>query len=498
MYHFGNSSFHEHMFELLERHPGIVVLHDFFLSGIVHYAQAGSRHRDNYRRVLYQSHGYRALLDERANGVERTIYQYPCNKAVLDQAAGVIVHSAFSITLAKRWYGAGMADDWARIPLLRVLPGVPDKAGARAALGIAEDDFVVCSFGHLDVTKCNERIVEAWLASALASDRQCHLVFVGANTAALWGRDLMARLEGTQRIKITGFASQQTYRHYLAAADAAIQLRCRSRGETSAAVLDCLAYRLPTIINAHGSAAEVPSEVCIKLADEFSDADLAAAMLRLRREPALAKTLASSAGQYMDRVHHPAQIGILYRDAIERFECDSAQLRYRRLLSSLATIPATTEPDPHDLAATAACIAANGARSGPRQLLVDVSELARGDAGAASAAHAQLVRDLIDTPPEGYRIEPVLRADGTWRYARRFTLDLLGQPGLGFDDAPVEFKAGDHLLMMDGATLEPLLAMRGVSGSQVGAMSGGTLAAADVARTLMALARPLEGERHVN
>ena len=39
LYHFGNSLFHQHLFGLLERHPGTVVLHDFFLSGALFHAE---------------------------------------------------------------------------------------------------------------------------------------------------------------------------------------------------------------------------------------------------------------------------------------------------------------------------------------------------------------------------------------------------------------------------------------------------------------------------
>lgn len=492
MYHFGNSSFHQHMFDLLERHPGIVVLHDFFLSGIVNYAEPASRYPNNYCRALYQSHGYRALLDERDGGREGSLYQYPCNKAVLDQAAGVIVHSHFSAQLADQWYGVGTARDWATIPLLRVLPGALDKAAARRALGIADGDFLVCSFGLLGVTKCNERIVEAWLASELAADQSCHLVFVGENNALQWGRDLAARIDGKARIKITGFASQDMYRHYLAAADAAVQLRSRSRGETSAAVLDCLAHRLPTIINAHGSAAEVPADVTIKLPDLFTDAELAGAMLRLREDRALAQELSRKAAHYMDKVHHPAIVGAVYHEIIEQFQHSSARLRYQRLLASLAAIQVPVEPAGHDLPATAACIAANSARSGRRQLLIDVSGLARG--AVAEGAEAQLVRDLVDTPPDGYRVEPVTLADGVYRYARRFTLDLIGRPELVIADAPAETKGGDHLLLLGGAEADPMLALRGVTSSHAG--SGVPLGAQQLAAWLEGLGAPAESGEH--
>jgi glycosyltransferase involved in cell wall biosynthesis len=492
MYHFGNSSFHQHMFELLERHPGVVVLHDFFMSGIVHYAEGASRYPNNYCRVLYQAHGYRALLDVKDHGLEQSIYTYPCNKAVLDQAAGVIVHSSYSMTLADQWYGAGAARDWALIPLLRVLPPVLDRSAARKILGIADDAFVVCSFGRLDVTKCNERIVEAWLGSALASDQACHLVFVGENNVLQWGRDLAARIEGTQRITITGFASQDTYRNYLAAADVAVQLRTRSRGETSAAVLDCLAWRLPTIINAHGSAAEVPGEVTIKLADQFTDAELADAMLRLRAAPALARDLSHKAAEYMDRVHHPARIGAIYRDVIEQFQHSSPRLRYKRLLAALAEMPAAVGPEGSDLAATAACIASNGARSGPRQLMLDVTGLDLAE--PAHGAALQLVKDLVDTPPDGYRVEPVTLDDGVYRYARRFTLDLLGRPELKLADAPAEIKGGDHLLLLGASVAEPSLALRGVSSSHAG--DGVPLGAQALALWLQGLRASTDSAQH--
>src|SRR5262249_52486522 len=152
--------------------------------------------------------------------------------------------------------------------------------------GLREQDFLLCTFGLISITKCNERILEAWLKANLQEDADCHLVFVGENNVGPFGDALAARMAGHPRIKITGFASQELYRTYLAAADAAVQLRSRTRGETSGTILDCLSYSLPTIINAHGSAAEMPAHVGVKLADDFSDTELAMAMIQLRKDPA--------------------------------------------------------------------------------------------------------------------------------------------------------------------------------------------------------------------
>ena len=448
LYHFGNSTFHQHMFDLLDRHPGVVVLHDFFLSGVIDFTEASSRYPNNYCRTLYQAHGYPALCDEREHGRAESTYRYPCNKAVLEQASGVIVHSAHSVDLAARWYGQASASGWHQIPLMRALPGQIDKAAARKALGVGADDFLVCSFGMLSATKCSDQIVAAWIDSALHADPRCHLVFVGDH-AQLFGAALARRVAAHPRIRITGYAGEQVYRSYLAAADAAVQLRTRSRGETSAAVLDCLAHRLPTIINAHGSAAEVPADACIRLDDDFGLPALSAAMEKLHQQDSLRARLSAAAGAYMIAEHHPARIGALYRDAIEAIARSSPVAAYQRLLAGLATQDGDSTP--RDIQQAALCIAANQPRLGQRQLLVDVT-------GLPSAA--PLVRTLIGMTPAGYRVEPIHLAAGQFRYARRFTLDLLGREDLLIEDAVVAADSGDILLTAN--PLPKAWAVRGI------------------------------------
>lgn len=460
VYHFGNSSFHRHMFPMLQRHPGVVVLHDFFLSGVVHYASAVGHEPNAYARTLYESHGYPALIHEGRHGREASYYQYPCNKAVLDQASGVIVHSQHSRTLAERWYGPGRADDWRLIPLLRVLPGAIDREAARSALGMAPDDFLMCSFGLIAITKCNDLIVEAWLNSSLADDPRCHLVFVGENNIEKFGNDLARRIASHPRIKITGFASPELYRNYLSAADAAVQLRSRSRGETSATILDCLSYRLPTIINAHGSATEVPAEITIKLPDACTEAELSAAIERLRTDRALARQLRDGAEDYMRRVHQPAHVGQLYREALEHFATHSPAARYAALRDSLAGIATTVQPTDADWMQTAHCIAANSAGTLGRQLAVDTADLPAGSPQRALLVH------LLQQAPAGFRVEPVYREGGHYRYARALALQLIGRTELQLDDSVAELKQNDVLLCLNAdQAADSALANRGVLSS---------------------------------
>ncbi|MBV5324346.1 MAG: hypothetical protein J0626_03220, partial [Rhodospirillaceae bacterium] len=89
----------------------------------------------------------------------------------------------------------------------------------------------------------NDQLLEAWLESPLAQDPRCRLVMVGENHVGSFGNALSNRMAGQRNVSITGFVSMELFRTYLAAADCAVQLRCRSRGETSGTILDSLAYR---------------------------------------------------------------------------------------------------------------------------------------------------------------------------------------------------------------------------------------------------------------
>jgi glycosyltransferase involved in cell wall biosynthesis len=450
VYQFGNSPYHEHMFALLAHHPGVVVLHDFFLSGVVHYCCETRGLPGGFTQALYESHGYAALADEKQIGREAAVWKYPCNKNVLDRAHGVIVHSQFAMRLADTWYGPGSAREWKHIPLARAQPPVVERQAARERLGIADTDFLVCSVGMLWPSKLNDRLLDAWLGSPLADDPGCRLAFVGENQSTEYDKTLVRAIRDSRygdRVRITGFVSRQCYEDYLAAADMAVQLRALSRGETSASVLDCLARGVPTIANVNGSVAELPDETLLKIPDEFSQAELVDALIRLWRDPGVRAQLSRTGSEHVRTLHAPPRAGDLYRDAIEGFATDSLGARYRHLLRSVVGVSTFALPTRKDLIDVAASVSANRPRRPPRQMLVDVTAIAHDDikTGIERVTRAVL-KALLDRQPEGYRVEPVYDVGGHYAYARRFTAGLLGADVSALQDAPVEAAAGDVFL----------------------------------------------------
>jgi len=455
LYQVGNSTFHQHMLPLLREVPGTVVLHDFYMSGLMAWLElhAGAEHA--WTDALYASHGYGAVR-ERYLDADAAKRKYPVNLQVLQHAQGLIVHSEYSRSLAQQWYGEGFADTWEVIPHLRSPAGTFDKAAARKQLGLDEDDFVVCSFGFLDSTKRNHRLLDAWLDSALASDKRCKLVFVGENHGGDYGSTILQTIRASglgTRIRITGFATPEAFRLYLMAADMAVQLRTQSRGETSGTVLDCMNHALPLIIDANGSMAELDPEAVWMLSDEFEDDALIEAMETMWREPERRRALGERAREIILSRHAPAVCAQRYAEAIEHFH----RRAETATPSLIRTIAAQSQfvPGDADLRNLAKTISATLPLLSPaKRLFLDITATCRNDlkTGIERVARALLLA-LLEAPPAGYRIEPVYLNDtgGAWHYrsARHYTHGLLGCPPEAFVDERVEPECGDVLLGLD-------------------------------------------------
>lgn len=457
LYHFGNSHFHQHMFAMVEEVPGLLVLHDFFLSGIVSHMELSEQQPGFWAENLYLSHGYHAVRERfHAPDIAEAIWRYPANLAVLRSAMGVVVHAENSRRLARSWYPGDAPAEWTVIPHLRVPETGLSRAEARLALGLRDDDFVVCSFGLLGPTKLNHRLLDAWLASALAQDTQCVLIFVGENQDGDYGRALSGKIAESgagDRIRITGWADTAVFRQHLAAANLGVQLRTLSRGETSGTVLDCMNYGLATIVNANGAMADLPDDGVIKLAETFDDADLVAALEQLWRDSAARTALGARARDIIRTVHAPRRCADQYAAAIEA-NYAGATTQTPALTRALARVSPGPRGDDEWVALAQAVAGSIAPRYLSRQLLVDVSGLLQQPA-AAGATHLGRYGTLhaaLTNPPSNLRVEPVcLGAHGHYMYARSFTLALLGCPTSALADEPVEFRAGDVLVIPGAA-----------------------------------------------
>jgi len=456
LYHMGNSQFHHYMIPLMNAHSGVVCLHDFFLGHYLRYAEARDPDGRHWAGQLYLSHGYPAVKDRFLDSdTDRVTLTYPGNFSFFQSALGVVTHSGYARNLARSWYPEYPARLLAEVPLVRT-PAKDPSSRPRPGPGVPDTGFVVCAFGMLGPFKLNHRLLSAWLNSGLADDPDCHLVFVGENDPGSYGRDLMNTIAASRakdRIHVTGWASGPDFSAWLSTADVAVQLRTRSRGETSAAVLDCMNHGLPVIVNAHGANAELPAASVWRLEDLFDDADLTLALETLYRQPGTRQRLGHAARAVISCHHAPEICARQYARVLENVY-HLQRYRPRFLVQRLAALDRPPR-GPARLARLSLDIAANQPDPVPeKRLFIDVSATCRQDLKAGiDRVSRSIVLGLLLHPPSGWRAEPVFLddADGLWhfRYARVYALSLLGCPDAWMADDPVEMRPGDLLLCPD-------------------------------------------------
>jgi len=454
IYQMGNSTFHDHMLVLINEVPGVVVLHDFYLSGLMEWRESQPGHQNAWVRELYQAHGYHAVKD-RFEDAEAAKFRYPSNFDVIRNAQGVIVHSEYSRNLARDWYGDEHARALKVIPLVRTPPESIQRAQARKQLGIGDNEFLICSFGLLDSTKMNHRLLESWLQSSLAGQPDSKLVFVGHSPGNPYDIEIQKSIKSSGRasqIEITGYVSDEHFRLYLMAADVAVQLRTQSRGETSAAVLDCMANSLPVIVNANGSMAELDSQAVWLLDDDFADSDLIEALETLKQDAEKRVALGKAGRDIILKRHTPKPCAKQYAEAIESFHCHANTGR-NALIQAMAGQAAGLKdseliPLAQDISVTLPL------PKSARTIFLDVTATSQNDlkTGIERVARS-VVMNLLADCPQGFRIEPVYlcREGDQWRHrsASRFTLEIMGCPQDALSDEIVEPQPGDILLGLD-------------------------------------------------
>lgn len=153
LYHFGNSFYHVWMAPLLERYPGVVVLHDIFLGGYMH-AKLRNEGVTPIIKALFEEEGYKAISTYMKSDLQKVLFQYPMHKKIIDQSDSIIIHSAYARTLlplSKHIY---------HVPFPKAIPlDSLQPSEAKQQLNIPPDTFLVCSFGFIGATKCSKEPV---------------------------------------------------------------------------------------------------------------------------------------------------------------------------------------------------------------------------------------------------------------------------------------------------------------------------------------------------
>lgn len=468
LYEFGNSEFHAHMLPIIERHPGIVGLHDAYLSGLFGYRDFNLGMSGSYTNEMLSAHGtaaryYFAPVQKHPNAIGETMVQMPCTKRVIDHAIGVISHSPFNLEIARSHYPEGWQAPYRIISQMVSIPQAwseEQRVVARKKLGFEPDDFIISSFGHIAWTKWGDRLLESFLKSALRDNKKVHLVFAGELAQDDFGLRLKEAIRKSgckDRVHVTGFLSEQDYEHYLRISDIAVQLRTKSRGGTPKGVLDCLAYGVPTIVNNDASYTDYPDDVVVKLTAEPSLEEIAQVLELICADSKQRKAYADSGLRYVQEGHDPTICAAAYAAAITEFLARQQQTRIESHISALAPhLAACTLPnDAIQLASDWLCNVPAPTFT-RRSIFVDVSHIAQTDHGTGiQRVVKEIVRALYCSGHAGFEPVAVELVDGNLQIAKGWLqsqgLLLPGELERLAINPMIEFRPGDALLMLDSS-----------------------------------------------
>lgn len=454
LYHFGNSPFHAHMYELLGLFPGVVCMHDQFNGSFLSYAEKHLGWQNVFWKALYDSHGWPSVLFRAQHGDDRAADLFPASRWIVDSSIGIITHSYSAQTKSEAAYGIESAGRWGVSPFPRLSRSIDPTDKIRSS---SKSNKMVrfSTFGFIDDTKCALELIDAWYQTPMAIDPMAELVFVGANHGGAFGQLIKQRIHDTgleSSIRITGFLNEQDYASALDETDIAIQLRKVSRGETSAALFDCLVSGIPTIVNDIGAFSELPEGVAHRIPSEPTVSNIAEAMTYLYQSPKSRQQMGLQAKNYANSAHTPDITAESMYDLIEGFYNKGGNFSPLLVQELAATEYSQRLLDPDlSIPLANAIVFTSASTHHQRTIYVDVSALVATDRMTGIERTAlNILRNLLQNDYASWRIEPVYATvNEPYRRASNFVSQLFGIPITAIPEENITPRSGDIILVLD-------------------------------------------------
>lgn len=463
IYQMGNSHFHSWILSLLLKHPGIVVLHDYYLSHLMNYWYLDPNATHSLAELIYYCNGYKGLQTYNLDIMKHQdnyLWEYALNQKVLQSARGVIIHNQHIKNLASRDYKADSLKNWFQIPLISNQTEInKDTYKAQLLLNqkydLTNSSKVICSFGYVGPSKLSLELLEAFIESELAAEGWL-LFFAGAEGGdEAYNNKLRKTIRANNLnhiVHITGWLQNEEYASFLDKADICVQLRTKTRGETSGALIDCLQRGSAVIINNHGSLAEIPENLCTKLAENFTITNLSEAIIYLANNSNVRAALGISASKYCNLNHSLDKCAEAYYRSIESIYRNSEHnLDKAKKLFAQSSFNKLSKYDQINLINN--IVVEYPANPAQKRLYIDVSAVAEADLKSGiQRVTNKICKEFLEKSGAQWMVEPVKynRENNNYVTATCYSASLLGIPNnLIPKESPILPNSGDIFLVLD-------------------------------------------------
>jgi glycosyltransferase involved in cell wall biosynthesis len=281
LYHVGNSRQNEFVFKAALQYPGVIVLHDWSIHGMVYHSTVKQGDADAYMHLMKTTYGERGEAHAGEVLAGRTTIDFlafPLSEGLIRRSLGVVVHSSWmferAISVAGHppvrmiRHGADVFDGPAVAPEERTSFGIPPGA------------FTVLSFGRITRHKRIDILLRTFKAFAERYPDSA-LVIAGETDAEAedYIRPLFERAGLGKNLLVIGHTPSDRVAPLIRSSDVCVNLRFPTMGETSGSVVRALGLGRPVIATDAGAFRELPDDCVWKIPVDVKEEDLLYAYL---------------------------------------------------------------------------------------------------------------------------------------------------------------------------------------------------------------------------
>lgn len=273
LYHIGNNPLHEYIYKTLKNYPGIVILHDLFIHGLIYGTTLAKGDKFGYINEFFEMYGTegKQLAESNINNqnFEQVEFKCPFIKSILNHSKGVIVHSVYGkrIILSEN---INVDIKLINSPVIPFSSLVMDSTKTRNRLKLNKDTLIISSFGFISHHKKITTALKAFKKFHQEYPNSAFLV-VGEDNIRL--KNFINDLDIKSVIQ-TGFVSFKKMHEYMQVSNICVNLRYPTAGETSASALRLMSMGKPVIVSNVGWFSELPDNCCAKVDIDNFEEDL--------------------------------------------------------------------------------------------------------------------------------------------------------------------------------------------------------------------------------
>jgi glycosyltransferase involved in cell wall biosynthesis/SAM-dependent methyltransferase len=290
-----NYPFHAGAIELIQRFPGVVIFHDYFLLNLFRKWCAASDNLALGDRMIDDLYGEGTARRLHAIDGGRDFWEYatehfPMTEWMARFGHGSVAHSSFYADRLKRCSGG---------PVAVIRPAYNTLSEFRSLAEREErSSLVVLTVGHVNQNKRVESVIRAIGGSDVLRDR-CRYHVVGLVTDQERERlRAVAQAVSFHNLEITGEVSNEILRAQIEAADVICCLRWPVFEGSSATAGEGMLSGRPIIVTDAGFYHELPDDLVFKVDPKSELSSLTSQLTRLASDPALRATVGARAAAW--------------------------------------------------------------------------------------------------------------------------------------------------------------------------------------------------------